>query len=286
MVQIQILTVYIIFLAGAISVTLGFQLRTARTPLRTAMSSNRIAFTSRIQPETKSTITMSSSGRAIKKTGTKITEKQAPPEGIFNLVGASSKFFVSGVATFVLYTTDSWVPLYYIVGSVLCGVLSKGIKTIVKQPRPTLSDKDGYGMPSSHTQSFFFFLAIILINGNRFLSKRYSALLSLSIFLYSCVASYWRVVTNVHSLSQTFVGALVGLLFGLFVSKNELFTIGLIRPLIGQMGQSAGPPLFAKLTISTLGALVICKSEIKLLLKFLLKFIKNNLGDKRNSYEI
>lgn len=124
------------------------------------------------------------------------------PEGFFNIVGLSSKLFVSGIATIVLYSTDSWGPLYYIICSILNGVLSKILKNTIKEPRPIESNKSGYGMPSSHTQSFFFFLAVVSLNASRFLGYKEAVFLSLLMALYSCVASYWRVVAGVHSFSQ------------------------------------------------------------------------------------
>lgn len=192
------------------------------------------------------------------------------PKGFFNVVGASSKFFVSGLATIVLYSTDSWVPMYYIFGAVLNGVVSKFLKNMIKQPRPPQSEKGGYGMPSSHTQSFFFFLTALTSNSSRFLSAKLSALLFTSILVYSCAASYWRVVTGVHTFSQTVVGAVVGVIFGSFVSKNEAAFIGYLEPFTRG---HVGVPLLAKLFMSTAGALVICKSEVKLLLKILSKQI-------------
>jgi PAP2 superfamily len=190
------------------------------------------------------------------------------PKGFFNAVGLSSKFFVSGIATIVLYLTDSWVPLYYIFASVINGVISKVLKMIIRQPRPIKSGKDGYGMPSSHTQAFFFFLTVVALNSSRFLRYELSVALSLSILCYSCMASYWRVVANVHTFSQTLVGAVVGVAFGAFISQNEASLISILGPMTKG---STGVPLPAKIFISTLGALVICKSEIKSLIKFILK---------------
>lgn len=195
-------------------------------------------------------------------------KKLGNPKGVFNAVGVSSKFFVSGMATIVLYGTDSWVPLYYILASVMNGVLSKCLKKIIKEPRPPQSDKGGYGMPSSHTQAFFFFLAVVTHNSYRFLSSKLSVLLSLSLLLYSCVASYWRVVAGVHSFAQTVVGAAIGLAFGAIVATNEASAISRILP---YTGGSTGVPIYVKLVISTLAAIVICKSEPKLPLKFVLK---------------
>lgn len=190
------------------------------------------------------------------------------PKGFFNAVGISSKFFVSGIATIVLYLTDSWIPLYYIFASVINGVISKVLKMIVRQPRPIKSGKEGYGMPSSHTQAFFFFFTVVALNSFRFLRYELSVALSLSILCYSCMASYWRVVANVHTFSQTLVGAVVGVAFGAFISQNEASLLSTLGPMTQG---STGVPLPAKICISTLGALVICKSEIKSLIKFILK---------------
>lgn len=259
---------------GIEGTTLGLRLRSAQTYFRVPIISR-----------TASSYLVSSSGahQALRSKRsstsyipTSMSSLESPnneaqrPKGFFNVVGASSKFFVSGLATVVLYSTDSWVPMYYIFGSVLNGVVSKCLKNIIKQPRPPQSDKGGYGMPSSHTQSFFFFLTALTSNSSRFLSAKLSALLFTAILVYSCAASYWRVVTGVHTFSQTVVGAVVGILFGSFVSRNESAFLAYLEPFTRG---HVGVPLIAKLFMSTAGALVICKSEVKLLLKILSKTI-------------
>ena len=280
----EALRVYLFILHAASSV-LSYQLRAH--PVRSLLSRSELSAYpySRIRTssEHSSTLLMSSSTSSSGSSRSIVNkhdqhDKNEKPQGVFNIVGATSKFFVSGVATAVLYGTNSWVPLYYILGAVLNGVLSKGIKEMVKQPRPNQSHRDGYGMPSSHTQSFFFFFTAVAFNASRFLSMRNSVILSLSILIYSLVASYWRVAAGIHSVSQTFVGAFVGLLFGTFVAKNEMATIGLLQPLTGG---TLWVPIQAKLLVSTLGCVVICKSEIKILYNIIRDSFK-----KRSSYEI
>jgi PAP2 superfamily len=256
---------------GIEGTTLGLRLKSAqkcfRLPISTSTASNRLVSFYNVVEALRSRSRPNSITTSMSTLGSPNNEAQRP-KGFFNVVGASSKFFVSGLATIVLYSTDSWVPMYYIFGSVLNGVVSKCLKNIIKQPRPPQSDKGGYGMPSSHTQSFFFFLTALTSNSSRFLSAKLSALLFTAILVYSCAASYWRVVTGVHTFSQTVVGAVVGILFGSFVSRNEAAFLLSLEPFTRG---SVGVPLLAKLFMSTAGALVICKSEVKMLLKFLFK---------------
>jgi membrane-associated phospholipid phosphatase len=142
-------------------------------------------------------------------TSSKIKETldRTKPEGIINLIGESSKLVVAGIATSVLYNNTSWLPVYYVLMLVLNGVLSNVLKNIIKESRPPQSSKEGYGMPSSHTQAFSFFFAVITMNATRFLPFRESIILSICVLIYCLLATYWRVVIGVHTVSQTVVGA-------------------------------------------------------------------------------
>ena len=57
----------------------------------------------------------------------------------------------------------SLLPFFYVLAGVANGVLSKALKAVIKQPRPPGSKKGGHGFPSSHAQSLFFFLTILLV---------------------------------------------------------------------------------------------------------------------------
>lgn len=80
-----------------------------------------------------------------------------------NFVGKTAKFFVSGIAGIVLMTQhQTWKPLYYIMMGVFNGFLSKVLKRVFKQDRPETSSEKGYGMPSSHAQSLFYFVSFLM----------------------------------------------------------------------------------------------------------------------------
>jgi hypothetical protein len=199
----------IIFVLSAAEICLGKQLRSHRTSATsTSIVDNLMAPRDKVlrlsPPYARSLTSMKLS---LTSGYIKETVNKRKPEGVFNLIGESSKLVVAGIATFVLYTNNSWLPVYYILMSVLNGVMSKVLKDIIREPRPPQSSKEGYGMPSSHTQAFFFFFAVISINATRFLPFRESIILSICFFIYCLLATYWRVVIGVHTAAQTVVGA-------------------------------------------------------------------------------
>ena len=76
-------------------------------------------------------------------------------------VGAQAKKIVVVLAAGCFLRTSSWIPMYYIVGGFLNGMLAKILKAIIRQPRPIQSKSLGYGMPSSHSQVIFYFVTVI-----------------------------------------------------------------------------------------------------------------------------
>ena len=199
--------------------------------------------------------------------------------GLFNLLGASSKFVVSSMAVLALITTDSWVPVaaavYYILAAVGHGVLSRLIKQTLKQPRPVESGEDGYGMPSSHAQSFFFFLAVLAINRARvFGNDRAAVVVCAVLALYSSAASYWRVATKLHTVAQTLAGAVLGISVALAAARTELIGVVCLRRVVallfGVQADEADEVVWApKACITVAAAAVVCKREIKALVRLL-----------------
>lgn len=79
------------------------------------------------------------------------------------LVGKNAKPAVSGTAGMFVLLADGWGPLYIIICALLNAALSKIIKKILRLPRPDASPKGGYGMPSSHAQTLFFFFTYLTL---------------------------------------------------------------------------------------------------------------------------
>jgi hypothetical protein len=58
-------------------------------------------------------------------------------------VGKSAKYVVTAIATYFILFSDSWIPMYYVLGGVLNASMGKLLKSILKQPRPKGSPKKG-----------------------------------------------------------------------------------------------------------------------------------------------
>jgi hypothetical protein len=196
------------------------------------------------------------------------TSPRTPPT-VFNAIGASSKFVVSSLAAVVLFSTESWASMYYILAAVGNGVLSKVVKNALKMPRPAGSGKRGYGMPSSHAQSFFFFLTVLVTHRRRVFGPSGAAeglgvAACAALAVYSVVASNWRVTTQLHTGAQTVAGATLGTLVALGAGHAEGLGVRGLRRCFGDADDAA---LVAKACITIAAAAVICKREISALIK-------------------
>ena len=223
---------------------------------------------------------------AISTTSNPVITPSSKRLSVFNALGGSSKFFVSFLAAIILLLTDSWAPLYYIVAAVSNGILSKVIKKSLKQPRPLQSDKGGYGMPSSHAQSFFFFLTVLVVHYRRIFPNGYLALLTCSILaVYAVVASSWRVTTRLHTTAQTVVGGVLGSLVAVGASRIELSAVQLLQRFFTMMTGELGTDhavWTAKICITLAAILVICKREIQALID---RLISANIAGRKTRAE-
>lgn len=82
---------------------------------------------------------------------------------LVHLLGKSAKPAVSGTAGLFVLLADGWGPLYIIICALLNAALSKVIKKVLRLPRPEGSPKGGYGMPSSHAQTLFYFFTYLTL---------------------------------------------------------------------------------------------------------------------------
>nr|ACO11104.1 Dolichyldiphosphatase 1 [Caligus rogercresseyi] len=126
--------------------------------------------------------------------------------------------------------------LSYGIGIILNTLINSILKKVIKEPRPLKRDEifEEYGMPSSHSQfmcfAYFYFILFITFRvRHKFeaLEMCWKGLSVLGLGVLTLLVSYGRLYLQYHTLSQVFVGALVGILFASlwFLLTQTLFAI-------------------------------------------------------------
>ncbi|KAF0991620.1 hypothetical protein HZS_1274 [Henneguya salminicola] len=138
---------------------------------------------------------------------------------VLSISALSPVFIIVGLTTLLAFSKFKKKYLFLLIGLFLNEISSKFIKNVLKQSRPPpLGYKfSSYGMPSSHTQFIFFFVAFLILcvinKKHLHFFKRLifcSFLIGLAVFV-----SYSRIYHNYHTLSQVYVGAILGSLGGI-----------------------------------------------------------------------
>ncbi|KAI9494052.1 PAP2 superfamily-domain-containing protein, partial [Zychaea mexicana] len=100
--------------------------------------------------------------------------------------------------------------VYMLAGSTICAFLAKGLKRVIRQPRPidtkdpSISKKDTYGMPSSHSQAMAFF------GWYTFQSDIWDTPFAICLYLFTLMVLWSRWRLGHHTFSQVAVGTVVG----------------------------------------------------------------------------
>ncbi|GAB4847461.1 hypothetical protein Ancab_026518 [Ancistrocladus abbreviatus] len=134
-------------------------------------------------------------------------------ESTFNRL---SKWLVSGVSGFVILWRHDGEALWAVIGSILNAVLSVALKQILNQERPVSTGKSDPGMPSSHAQSIFFIVVLIILTMIEELGlNSVTLILSGLTFGIGSYLSWLRVSQQFHTVNQVVVGAAVGFSFAI-----------------------------------------------------------------------
>jgi membrane-associated phospholipid phosphatase len=161
---------------------------------------------------------------------------------IINNIGCYGPLLLFFQSIYFLQKKPNYM-IYYITGFFIDGFINILLKGIIKQPRPYIDKdmhnlsltylrrfmfKDGilfdiYGMPSGHSQSVMFSTTFIwLVLKNKFIFIVY--------LFVSLITFYQRIESNMHTLTQVFIGAFVGILMGsLFYYLGQKNLIGNLK---------------------------------------------------------
>jgi len=119
---------------------------------------------------------------------------------------------------------------FSLLGLMLCEGLNKVLKRIIREPRPPLSPKGGFGMPSAHSQFAFFLLTFCtLLLLLKWRTKSFESVAQLfGLWVAAFAVCIGRVYLSYHTLSQVLVGVVVGGVLGVvwywvYCSCNPLF---------------------------------------------------------------
>ncbi|KAI8146101.1 phosphatidic acid phosphatase type 2/haloperoxidase [Fennellomyces sp. T-0311] len=100
--------------------------------------------------------------------------------------------------------------MFMFAGSILCAGVAKGLKQVLRQPRPgatsdpSIMKRESYGMPSSHSQVMAFFAEYT------FLSQWRKTAFGITVYIFTIFVLWSRVKMRHHTLAQVSVGAMIG----------------------------------------------------------------------------
>ena len=123
------------------------------------------------------------------------------------------------ISAFDLYKKDTYL-FFYIIGIGFNTILNLFLKSVIRQPRPSLNNInfgftnsiDKYGMPSGHAQNLGFSIGFMYI----FIKKSYILWV---VIIISLITMFQRYVNNKHSIIQLFIGYIFGILIGFLFYK-------------------------------------------------------------------
>ncbi|MBR1376470.1 MAG: phosphatase PAP2 family protein [Bacilli bacterium] len=143
-----------------------------------------------------------------------------PTEGNIKLIKTitllGDKYFVAAlvvvIATILYFLNQKKDGYMMVLNLVNIAILNKGIKYIVRRPRPLdmLIEKDGFSFPSGHSMlsiGVYGFIIFLIWKSN--LNKKYKILYTILISLLILIVGYTRLYLGVHYPSDVIGGYLL-----------------------------------------------------------------------------
>lgn len=203
-------------------------------------------------------------------------KEQSLSTKILYAIGASTSIFVSATFFLMLAIRRDALMVSFFVGAIANGALSKVLKKILNQDRPSddavvtvisaVEQPSDKGMPSSHAMSLGF------IGTFTMLTLEWT---SFAIPIYAAISLYYRVQTRLHTLEQVAVGLVVGVTNGYvwrhLVDGNNPFGINLMEYISRTFLNDNGFLPIPLLIVPALMGLVVVGSFERKISKFLQK---------------
>ena len=119
----------------------------------------------------------------------------------------------------VLYYQDA-LCVVLLLGAICNSLMGKLWKIMIGEKRPTKSNKTftSYGMPSSHSNSLFYFVAYLSLYIYEHYEFIYALQICICMVIYTNIICYYRVYrSHDHTIPQIIAGMLHGLVVGTFM---------------------------------------------------------------------
>ena len=202
--------------------------------------------------------------------------KQSLATTILYAIGASTSIFVSGTFFLMLAIQRDALMVSFFVGAIVNGSLSKVLKKILNQDRPSddaavtsiaaVEQPGDKGMPSSHAMSLGF------IGTFTMLTLEWTRLV---IPIYAVISLYYRVQTRLHTIEQVAVGLVLGATNGYvwrhLIDGNNPFGINIMEYFARNFLNDHGLLPIPLLIVPALLGLVVVGSLERKVSKFLQK---------------
>ena len=184
-----------------------------------------------------------------------------------------TKWLVSGTAFATLCCRRDLQTAGCILGAVLNALMGKVLKRVFNMRRPDGAELSDPGMPSSHSQSLFFFASYLsTVADEQMLHLTVGAIAPLPLlhaavptvcFGFAAALAYLRVRAGLHTVAQVSVGAVLGTIAGSVwaAQLQPALTARVLQSSAGtaMAGTSAAAPAVVALLV--LGALVVGSAE-------------------------
>lgn len=119
----------------------------------------------------------------------------------------------------LLLSNETKLILYYIIGYILCIIIIKILKYSIKDERPYWNhEKSLYNMPSGHCMTVFYSIVFIYMYFQ--LNTTCNNIILLLYYIVGIFMIYNCIEGNYHTVDQTIIGAICGIIFGYYYYKN------------------------------------------------------------------
>ena len=155
---------------------------------------------------------------------TENTERYSILVSIFAFVGQSTSVLVSGTFFSVLAWQRSTFMVAFFLGAIANAILSKVLKRVLDQSRPTTNGTDlsDNGMPSSHAMSLGF---ISTVTASTFMGASSFPFVALLLAAYTIVSLTYRVYAQYHTTAQVIAGLVGGCTNGWLFAQQGRFVL-------------------------------------------------------------